>query len=331
MFGSRKSPPSQVDREAVHWAYRLFLGREPESEQAVRSHMAGHATLEELRRGFVGSEEFRKTVGDFACPVMTGFEPAPKIDRVEDSAQRARLFAHIARSWSHFGETEPHWSVLTNEGFRNDRIAENLETFYDSGRRTVDRLGAALARTGLTLPSRVHCVELGCGVGRLTGWLAPLVDRVTALDVSPRHLEIAREHLVGKGITNVDLRQLRAIEDLDALPPIQLFFTFLVLQHNPPPVMEAILDGIFARMSPGGIAYFHLPTYSPGYRFDLEEYLGTHFGKIGMEMHMLPQRDVMRLAEKHRMEVHEVLEDAVHDLKPGMLSNFFLMRKRLDA
>ena len=88
---------------------------------------------------------------------------------------------------------------------------------------------------------------------------------------------------------------------------------------------------VFARIAPGGIAYFHLPTYSPDYHFDLDVYLGRQLGQIGMEMHMLPQRDVMRLAEKHGMEVHEVLEDAVHDLKPGMLSNFFLMRKRVDT
>ncbi|HEY0178664.1 MAG TPA: methyltransferase domain-containing protein [Dokdonella sp.] len=317
-----------VDRDAVRWAYRLLLGREPESEEAVRGHAAGYATLAELRRGFIASEEFRRSVADFSCPVMNGLEPPLAIDRADDAALRDRLLDHVARSWSHLGETEPHWSVLTNEGFRNDRIAENLDTFYASGRQPVERLWAALRRTRLALPADAHCVELGCGVGRLTGWLAPQVGRVTALDVSPRHLEIAREHLAGRGVANVELGRLRRIEDLDALPPIQLFFTFLVLQHNPPPVIEAILDAAFARLAPGGIAYVHVPTYRPGYRFDLDEYLRTQVGEIAMEMHVLPQRDVVRLAEKHALEIHEVLEDAVHDLAPGMLTNYFLLRKR---
>jgi SAM-dependent methyltransferase len=316
-----------VDREAVQWACRMILGSEPESEDAVRTDTAGYATIGELRRGFIASPEFRSSVADFSCPVMTGLEAPLAIDGADDATLEARLLDHVAQSWSHLGKTQPHWSVLTNEGFRNEHIGDNLETFHASGRAIVERLLASLRRTGFSLPPDAHCVELGCGVGRLTAWLAPHVGRVSALDVSSYHLDIARRHLDDNGIANVELHQLRSVDDFAALAPIELFFTFLVLQHNPPPVIEAILDAAFARLAPGGIAFFHVPTYSPGYRFDLREYLRTQVGQIAMEMHVLPQREVMRIAEKHGLETHEIPEDAVHDLKPGSLSNFFLMRK----
>ncbi len=157
----------------------------------------------------------------------------------------------------------------------------------------------------------------------LTRWLAPHFAKMTALDVSPGHLALAKEN-VEKHANNVEFRQLRQIADLDALPPAQVFFTFLVLQHNPPPVIEALLDGLFARLTPGAIAYVHLQTYSPEYRFDLEEYLADQEGKVTMEMHALPQKDVFRIAARHGMQPIEVLNQTNPQ---RMVADYFLMQK----
>src|SRR5262249_53895146 len=151
----------------------------------------------------------------------------------------------------------------------------------------------ALARNGLTLPQGGTCIELGCGVGRITRWLAPLFEKVVALDVSPGHLALAKEY-VGRHARNVEFRQLRGIEDIDRLPPADAFYTFLVLQHNPPPVIAAILDRMFARLATPAIAWVHLPTFIPDYHFDAEAYLAEREDQLDMEMHMLPQKDVFR-------------------------------------
>lgn len=44
-------------REAVIWAYRLILDREPESEEAIR-HAAAAPSVAELVAGMLKSEEF---------------------------------------------------------------------------------------------------------------------------------------------------------------------------------------------------------------------------------------------------------------------------------
>jgi len=251
-------------------------------------------------------------------------DPPLAIDRADREDLRYRLFRHIANSWSHFGETEPHWSVLTFDEYRNETLRENLDVFNASGEVTVNRFLATLARNGITFPTGAHCIELGCGVGRLTRWLAPHARTVTALDVSPGHLALAKEH-VGKYASNVEFCQLRALEDLDVLPDAEVFFTFLVLQHNPPPIIETILDRIFARLTPGAIAYFHLPTYIPGYRFSIDAYLSEREDELTMEMHALPQRDVFRIAARHGMETIEVLNETNKEL---MVADYFLMRKR---
>src|SRR3954454_6072079 len=47
-----------VTTTEVEWAYRMLLGREPESEVVVEGFAKGVRTLDELRRGFLSSPEF---------------------------------------------------------------------------------------------------------------------------------------------------------------------------------------------------------------------------------------------------------------------------------
>lgn len=51
-----------IDREYVVWAYRLFLNREPESEEVVKQKSLAYNTVEELRRDFASSPEFHEGV-----------------------------------------------------------------------------------------------------------------------------------------------------------------------------------------------------------------------------------------------------------------------------
>ena len=46
-----------------------------------------------------------------------------------------------------------------------------------------------------------------------------------------------------------------------------------------------------------------------------------------MEMHVLPQRDVLRIANRHGLELLEVIEDPYTGVRPGEVSNTFLLRK----
>src|SRR5436189_258492 len=46
-------------------------------------------------------------------------------------------------------------------------------------------------------PRQGICVEVGCGFGRMTGVLAERFDRVIALDLSPKMLELARGAVEG--------------------------------------------------------------------------------------------------------------------------------------
>jgi len=328
---SRFGNPPASGTDAIVWAYRLFLDREPESTATVEKLVAEHLSSTDIRRRFMGSPEYRQRIGTGARPSLSGREPPMRIDAVDDPAQVARLLDHIAKTWTGFGETEPHFSVITDEKFKAARLDANRDAFHASGKDSVDRLDAALARAGVGPRNDAVCFELGCGVGRVTAWLARRFARVIATDISASHLALARAHLEAQGAANVELHRLAAVDAIDALPAFDLFFSVIVLQHNPPPVIRAILERVFARLGPGGLAYFQVPTYRADYSFDLDAYLRNDVGRNEMEMHVLPQSVILRTAAAHGLELLEVIEDPYTGMRVGEVSNTFLLRKRESA
>ena len=55
------APPDAQDlEEAVRWAYRLLLDREPESAEVIQAHAKAHQSVAAIRRAFMLSNEFSK-------------------------------------------------------------------------------------------------------------------------------------------------------------------------------------------------------------------------------------------------------------------------------
>ena len=78
--GGNEQPASEVlTREAVVWAYRLYLDREPESDQVINEHLLKCASTEQLRANFIYSTEFRDKNPNLHVPVLSGDEPAMTI------------------------------------------------------------------------------------------------------------------------------------------------------------------------------------------------------------------------------------------------------------
>jgi len=232
--------------------------------------------------------------------------------------QLQRLFDYVVADWTTLGEIEPYWSVLTHERFRTASIAKHKSEFYRSGTLAEQFISAFFARNEAMLNTNGTCLELGCGIGRVTATLAKMFNRVIALDVSPSHLTKAREALADLELRNVDLWQLHSVSDIQALPKFDLLFSQITLQHNPPPVIALLLEQAFVRLEPGGYCLFQVPTYQNGYRFLLSDYLQHRHNERNrtrldphkyMEMHILPQRVIYRLMREAGIELLEVVED----------------------
>lgn len=79
-----------LERDHVIWAYRLFLDRDPHSEDDIQRYLKGWGTTADLRRSFMSSEEFRgKNPGDLA------FTSEPTIV-IKEIAPGLRIFLDLS-------------------------------------------------------------------------------------------------------------------------------------------------------------------------------------------------------------------------------------------
>jgi SAM-dependent methyltransferase len=109
---------------------------------------------------------------------------------------------------------------------RLDYRRPEMEAFWQGGREALDRM---LGGLGATIGPGDEVVEIGCGVGRLTRWLAQRAATVRALDVSEEMLVRAAELNDLPNVTWVhgDGTSLAGIESASA----DVCFSDVVFQH----------------------------------------------------------------------------------------------------
>lgn len=314
-----------ISPDAVIWGYRLFLDREPENWSVVVDKLKSVANTQHLRRVFISSDEFRQKNPGFHVPSLSGNEPPLFIERASDLQE---LFSHIQHVWERLGKIHPYWSVLASEQFRSSRISTvTRDEFYQSGWDNVSTFFKTLERNGIDSTSLKTCLEYGCGIGRVTYWLAKRFEQVIGYDISRSHLQMAKQYLDEKGVQNVSLQHISSPQEIGNFPKVDVVYSVIVLQHNPPPLIRVIIRELIRALNSGGIAYFQVPTYRVGYRFSLSEYLATEVPKGEMEMHVLPQHEVFEIVSQEQGRLVEVLEDGWCGLRYGERSNTFVVRK----
>lgn len=310
-----------VARDAVVAAYLAFLGRKPESDAVVESYL--HLTHEELLQIFLTSNEYRRRAGLFARSLDW---PPMHVDIHANPTELAAMIAHVERTWHNLGTTEPHWSVLSQPEYRADLISDTKSQFLETGRHEAQRMLNYALRAKVDF-HRGSCLELGCGLGRVTAWLAGIFESVRAVDVSASHLRGLETTLQDQSIRNVQPTLITQLAELKSYSGYDAFFSVIVLQHNPPPVMADLLRSALEGLSSGGIAYFQVPTYSLGYEFSVVNYLGNMNNKREIEMHVLPQPTVFAILDECNCNILEIREDAYTGEVDGVSNTFFAQKR----
>jgi len=280
--------------QAVIWGYRLFLDREPESREVVENKASRLNTSEKLRKEFIDSDEYKEK--------LQRRDHGGKMHIDNNKSLLPELLSVVEKSWDKMGRDEPYYSVLTSNEYKTTNV--NIDEFYNTGKYHVEDLFRTLDNYDIDAKTLKSCLEYGCGVGRMTGWLAQKFDIVHGLDISRSHLAIAKEHIK---VGNVKLHYVDSISFLDNLPKVDFVFSAIVLQHNPPPIIAHIIGRLLRCLNMGGVAMIQLPTYLPNYVFEVKEYLKMKFHNL--EMHALPQQDVFRIISQERCLPVAIWED----------------------
>jgi SAM-dependent methyltransferase len=315
--------------ELVTAAYRALLLREPDPaglkhySDALRGGYDATWLLQSLLR----SEEFGRSASEFPLDAA----PPVNIQTNATVQERRALWDHVASVWSNLGRVDPYWSVLTDARWRAKNMKEQavIETFYGTGKADLLRLEAWMHRNAIKPDPDAICAEYGCGLGRVTRWLATRFRKVIAFDISEPHLKAARSRLCAEGINNIDFILVRGDADLRMLADIDLFYSVIVLQHNPPPIIMDILAAAFHGLKPGGVCFFQLPTYAANYSFSVATYLKDSVKSKKMEMHCLPQRLVLEQGRRYGVVPIEIQFDGAAGDRSRWISNTFLMTKTL--
>lgn len=105
-----------VTRDEVIWAYRLLLGRYPESESVVQLHMQC-MNIGALRENFMLSSEFSNILSSTkksTFPLLPLDVAKIEVDTTASDAELSALIEKIKAAWTHLGISRPHFSVLTH-------------------------------------------------------------------------------------------------------------------------------------------------------------------------------------------------------------------------
>ncbi|AWV23508.1 Methyltransferase [Roseomonas mucosa] len=327
---------ADVTAEDVRAAYRLILGREPHPDEsaAMPSRAAMTPDLATLRREFLGSDEFRAKLDGLGLAVTPPPPFAPldaPLQEIEAEAPPealARLLERLAACWTALGEEAPHWSVLPLPQHRPENLEAHREGFYQTGLFDLGLILSIFRRAGLATADLPVMLEYGCGVGRVTGQVAPWFREVIACDISQPHLDVAAARMEEAGIGNVRFHPVTA-GNLVPSKAYDLFYSRLTLWHDPPPMVAAVLDEAFASLRNGGMAIFSVPGWAEGYRFSTEEYLARE-PVTEREFHVFPQRAVFALANRHGCVPVELREDTgLLDLPTGRWTSFLYAFRKI--
>ena len=152
--------------------------------------------------------------------------------------------------WNQAASADAHDAILTGS---------TAESFESSGQSDAAMVGRYLRGEDVVL-------NIGCGVGRVERYLAPMVRELWAVDVSGEMLRLARKRLEGR--PNVHLREVGNRDFLSSFEAERfgLVFSFLVLQHLEKEDAFLYLRDAWRVLKPGGALVTQFPNYlSPAY------------------------------------------------------------------
>jgi len=132
---------------------------------------------------------------------------------------------------------------------------EDADEFWQWGRTLAERF---LRESGIAFTGAESVLEIGCGIGRMTAYLAGRFARVCAVDVSPNMIEQARANLAGLDNVRLDVGNGYDLSNYDDAQ-FDFVFSYLVFQHIPD--RDATITYIREAgrvLKPGGHFYFQV-------------------------------------------------------------------------
>lgn len=162
----------------------------------------------------------------------------------------------LQRNWNAFGQDDPLWAILTQEGLKGNKW--NEKDFFNTGKETIQHIFEFLHRLNV----RVHygsALDFGCGVGRLSQPLALRFEQVSGVDIAASMIDLAVRHNQYPDRCTYYLNTVNNLNQFDN-EQFDFILSLLVLQHMKPEYAKNYIKEFVRILKPGGILFFQLPT-----------------------------------------------------------------------
>lgn len=250
---------------------------------------------------------------------------AAEMPDVKDSPDHSPMgLKALGWHWEQFARRDPLWAILAVPGKRGGKW--DPADFFATGRAEVAGVLTYLDGLGVKV-RRGNALDFGCGVGRLTQALAATFEHAVGIDISTTMVRLARRY-------NQHGRRCRYIanrrEDLTCLGArrFDFIYTNVVLQHMEGRLALGYVGEFLRLLAPGGVCVFQLPFQAlawPGASIRaIEEPIQlrgwpallarlrgdrSREATVVIEMHAVPQEEVVALVEARGARVIDIVED----------------------
>jgi cyclopropane fatty-acyl-phospholipid synthase-like methyltransferase len=158
-----------------------------------------------------------------------------------------------------FRKLKADWDTAALTDYYRDYIAQGFneeEAFRKSGEDNTKWIQDFLKTYNIDWKDK-RVVELGCGAGRMTEFIAKEAKHVQAVDISAEMLKRLRQRLGDK--QNIEplciIRDYSVISDLS----VDLIISFLVFQHTPEDMVKRLFEDGRRILKPQGYYFFQIP------------------------------------------------------------------------
>jgi SAM-dependent methyltransferase len=245
--------------------------------------------------------------------------------------------SELKKNWHEFGRRDPLWAILAEPDKKNNRW--NIDEFFKTGETDV----AAILSYIEALPFQLRmnsALDFGCGVGRLTQALSDRFDYCCGVDIARSMIRLANKlNRHGNSCRYVlnernDLRLFKS-------DTFDFICTLITLQHMKPEYSKNYILELLRVLAPGGLLFFQLPAgqsasnplinnnpvedetppLQDAHKQRIlsglyEKAIGLYRDKVNpvpldpvMEMHFVPQEEVLKLVREGGGNVIHVQDD----------------------
>lgn len=227
------------------------------------------------------------------------------------------------RDWEDLAQLDPLWAISTTADKKFNKW--NIEQFFLIGEKLNNELMKEVKR--IEYPTRFKsALDFGCGVGRVSRFLAKSFEECYGVDISETMIVLAKKH--NQGISNCKF-VVNSEKNLSMFSNdhFDLIYSRIVLQHIPERKIIKFYIREFVRiLKKKGLLYFQLPSCLPiSSRIRSISKVYIFLRRVGMNENFLYNKmklNPMIINYIPEKEVLKILEDVggkILEIKPEMM------------